>query len=66
MTWTININGHDDLTGDEKVAYEEAIVEKARVFAAELVADAEARDGAGHVTNATATTNTTGSVNVLA
>lgn len=66
MTWTINIGGHDDLTGDEKVAYEEAIVQKAKAFAAELVADAEARDGAGHVSTAAATTNTTGSVNLLA
>ena len=65
MTWTININGHDDLAGDEKVAYENAIVEKARAFAAELVADAESRDGGGHVTIASVTTNTTGSVNLL-
>ena len=59
MTWTVNISGHDDLTGDEKVAYEEAIVEKARALAAEL-GEAEG----GHVTSATATTNTTGSVDL--
>lgn len=61
MTWTVMINGHDDLTGDEKVTYEEAIVEKTRTFAAEL-AEAEG----GHVSSAQATTNTTGTVNVLA
>lgn len=61
MTWTINIYGHDDLTGDEKVAYEEAVVEKAKALAAELVEAA-----GGHVSGATAVTNTTGSVNLLA
>lgn len=61
MTWNININGHDDLTGDEKVAYEEAVVEKAKALAAELAAAS-----GGHVTSAAANTNTTGSVNLLA
>lgn len=64
MTWTININGHDDLAGEEKAAYEEFIVTKAREFAADLKGHADATDGA-HVSGATATTNTTGSVNVL-
>lgn len=59
MTWTVNLSGHDDLTGDEKIAYEEAVVEKARALAAEI-----AGWEGGHVTTATATTNTTGSVNV--
>lgn len=59
MTWNINISGHDDLTGDEKVAYEEAVVEKARA----LVADLAEADG-GHVSSATASTNTTGAVNL--
>lgn len=61
MTWTVSINGHDDLTGDEKAAYENAVVEKAKALAAEL----GQADG-GHITSATATTNTTGSVNLLA
>lgn len=57
MTWTVNINGHDDLAGDEKIAYEEAVVAKARALAAEL-----AEVAGGHVTVATAYTNTTGQV----
>lgn len=61
MTWTIDIMGHDDLSGDEKVAYEEAVVERAKALAAELVA----AEG-GHVINAVCVTNTTGSVNLLA
>lgn len=61
MTWSININGHDDLTGDEKVAYEEAVVEKAKALVAELAAAA-----GGHITTATSNTNSTGSVNLLA
>lgn len=61
MTWTINIGGHDDLTGDEKEAYEQAVVEKARALAQELSSAT-----GGQVSNATATTNTTGSVNLLA
>lgn len=60
MTWSISLTGHDDLSGDEKVAYEEAVVEKARALAAEL---SEAKGG--HISSATATTNTTGSVNLL-
>ena len=60
MTWTISINGHDDLAGDEKEAYENAVVEKARALADEL-AQAEG----GRVTSGTATTNTTGSVNLI-
>jgi hypothetical protein len=61
MTWTINITGHDDLTGGEKDAYEAAVVEKARALAAEL-----GKAEGGHVSSAQATTNTTGSVNLLA
>jgi len=60
VTWNINISGHDDLTGDEKVAYEESIVEEARALVAEI---AEATGG--HVTVESATTNTTGSVSLL-
>ena len=62
MTWTINISGHDDLTGDEKIAYEEAVVAKARALAVEL----EEAEGGRSTTTAMATTNTTGSVNLLA
>jgi hypothetical protein len=61
MTWTVNINGHDNLSGDEKVAYENAMIEKARALAEELAA----AEG-GVVSTASATTNTTGSVNLLA
>lgn len=61
MTWTINITGHDDLTGDEKVAYENEVVEAARNLAASL----KEKEG-GHVSMASCTTNTTGSVNLLA
>jgi hypothetical protein len=60
MTWTVNLNGHDDLTGDEKVAFEEGLVEKTR----ELVETLKAQDGS-KVSIATVTTNTTGSVNLL-
>lgn len=59
MTWTVNINGHDDLTGSEKEAYEQDVVAKAKAFVQELAA----KEG-GHVTSAGATTNTTGSVNL--
>lgn len=61
MTFTVNISGHDDLTGDEKVAYEEGLVEKARALVEEL-----AQTDGGRVTTAQATTNTTGTVNLLA
>jgi len=61
MTYTINITGHDDLAGDEKIAYENAVVEKAKALAAELSAAT-----GGHVSTAMAVTNTTGSVNLLA
>jgi hypothetical protein len=60
VTWTINIGGHDDLTGDEKIAYEEDVVAKAKALAQELAG----KEG-GHVSSASATTNTTGSVNLL-
>ncbi len=61
MTWTINMSGHDDLSGDEKVAYEEGLVEKARALADEL-----ATATGGRVTSAVAVTNTTGSVDLRA
>lgn len=61
MTWTIQITGHDDLSGDEKVAYENEVVEAARNLATSL----KEKEG-GHVSSAMCTTNTTGSVNLLA
>jgi hypothetical protein len=60
MTWTVNLNGHDDLSGDEKVAFEEGLVQKTR----ELVETLQEQDGS-IVTIASVSTNTTGSVNLL-
>lgn len=60
MTWTISINGHDDLSGEEKIAFENEIVEKARSLAMNL----KDMQG-GQVTSASCNTNTTGSVNLL-
>ena len=60
MTWTVNLSGHDDLSGDEKETFENGLVEKVKSLAQEL------RDTEGcNVTSASVTTNTTGSVNVL-
>lgn len=61
MTWTINIMGHDELTGDEKAALEAVIVGEAMGLFHTL----KAQQG-NTITTATATTNTTGSVNLLA
>lgn len=58
MTFTINILGHDDLSGVAKEVYENEVVEKARALVDELKSD-------GNVTTATVVTNTTGSVNLL-
>ncbi len=60
MTWTVNLSGHDDLTGDEKAAFENGLVETFRNLAAELAGT----EGC-NVTSASAVTNTTGSVNLL-
>jgi hypothetical protein len=60
MTWTVNMHGHDDLSGDEKVAFEEGLVQKTR----ELVETLKEQDGSV-VSNAQVSTNTTGSVNLL-
>lgn len=60
MTWTISIYGHDDLTGDEKEAYEKEVVEAARDLATTL------KDKAGGVvSSASCSTNTTGVVNLM-
>lgn len=61
MTWTINMGGHDELGGEEKVAAENDILEKAKALAQELEEMAGNR-----VSHATIVTNTHGSVNLLA
>lgn len=58
MTYTININGHDDLSSEEKKIFESELVIKARRLVDELKDES-------NVTSAVATTNTTGSVNLL-
>lgn len=60
MTWSININGHDDLTGEEKEALERVIVGEAT----RLVHSLKVQEG-NQVSSAMAVTNTTGSVNLL-
>jgi hypothetical protein len=60
MTWSIQIDGHDDLETEAKEAFENGLVAKV----VELVADI--KSGAGiTVSRAQATTNTTGAVDVL-
>lgn len=60
MTWSIEMNGHDDLKDELKESFENGLVTKVRDLVAELKA------GAGvNVTRAQVTTNTTGSVNAL-
>lgn len=61
MTWTISMTGHDDLTGEEKEALEKVIVGEATGLFHSL----KAQEG-NRVSAATVTTNTTGSVNLLA
>jgi hypothetical protein len=60
MTWSITLNGHDDLTGEEKAKLEEIIVGEAKTLAHSLAAQEGNR-----VSTATVVTNTTGSVNLL-
>lgn len=59
MTWTINISGHDDLTGEQKEALENVIVGEATGLFHSL----KAQEG-NRITTATVTTNTTGTVNL--
>lgn len=59
MTWTINIQGHDDLTGEEKEALEQVIVGEATGLFHSL----KAQNG-NQITTATVSTNTTGTVNL--
>lgn len=61
MTWTINISGHDDLSGKEKEALENVIVGEATALFHSL----KAQEG-NRITTATVTTNTTGMVNLNA
>jgi hypothetical protein len=60
LTWTINITGHDDLSGDEKAQLEQKIVDDAKA----LVSSFKDQEG-NRVSSAMCTTNTTGSVNLL-
>lgn len=60
MTWSIQLNGHDDLSDEEKEELEKMLVDEARDFAGSLVG----LEG-NKVTSAVAVTNTTGSVNLL-
>ena len=60
MTWTIQIDGHDDLEAEAKAAFENGLVGMAK----QLVTDIQS--GAGiTVSRAQATTNTTGPVDLL-
>ena len=60
MTWTINMNGLDYLTGEEKENFEKGLVEKVKSLAKEL----SETEGC-NVTSGQVITNTTGAVNVL-
>jgi hypothetical protein len=60
MTWTVSINGHDDLSGDEKEALERVIVGESIA----LVESLKAQNG-NNITSANVTTNTTGTVYLL-
>ena len=60
MTWSINLQGHDELTGDQKESFEKELVEKARGLFDEL-STAEGN----RITSAMVVTNTTGGVNLL-
>lgn len=64
MTWTINISGTDDLTGDEKIAYETELVETVKTTLAPLVAELAAKEG-GRLIGAKVYTNTSGEVNLM-
>lgn len=60
MTWTINLNGHDDLPEEAKKQFEEELVDSVWQFVGEL----KNMEGV-NVTSAMVVTNTTGSVDVL-
>lgn len=61
MTWTVNIAGHEDLTGEEKAALEQVIVGEATALFHSLKAQEGCR-----ITSASVTTNGTGTVDLLA
>lgn len=60
MTWNILLNGHDDLSGDEKASFEKGLVEKVKNLFDELYDT----DGC-RITYAVVTTNTTGPEDLL-
>lgn len=60
MTWTVSLNGHDDLSGDEKIAFEENLVEKVKTLAEELKTTKGCAVTSGYVS-----TNTTGTVDLM-
>jgi len=60
MTFSVNINGHDDLSGEAKETFEKGLVEKVKSLTQEL----SNTDGC-NVTGSTVITNTTGAVNAL-
>jgi hypothetical protein len=60
MTWTVNLNGHDDLPEEAKKQFEEELVDSVWQFVGEL----KNMEGV-NVTSAMVVTNTTGSVDVL-
>lgn len=60
MTFIISVTGHDDLTGDEKEALENSLVEEAQ----SLIESFASKNGC-NITNATINTNTSGQVNLL-
>jgi hypothetical protein len=57
MTWTVNLNGHDDLSGEAKEQFEKGLVETMQ----SLVDDLKNTEGV-NVTSGQVVTNTTGSV----
>ncbi len=60
MTWSVNLSGHDDLSGEAKAEFENGLVDDLRLF----VDDLKAKEGV-NVTWATVATNTTDSVDLL-
>jgi hypothetical protein len=61
MTWSVQIDGHDDLEQEAKEAFENGLVSKVTELVGEL------RQGAGvTISRAAVTTNTTGPVDALA
>lgn len=60
MTWTVNLSGHDDLSGEEKIEFEEGLVEKIKVLAQNLKETEGCKVTSGYVS-----TNTTGTVDLM-